>query len=87
MHFTLALLVAAVATAAVSPIDEQLVLPPAEPRPAHATFSLRHIFHHGTYRHPTLHRKMGINAVEAKVFLPAEAGFPKEELPPLRVKT
>lgn len=101
MHLSISLLAIAAASAGAANTNPQVALIPDldldfGPGPvipsnpdAHRdqTFSLRHIYHHGTYRHPTLHRKKDIDPIEAKVFLPAEDGYPKEELPPLRVKT
>ncbi|KAH8732195.1 Alpha/Beta hydrolase protein [Phaeosphaeriaceae sp. PMI808] len=49
----------AITTAANVPI---LPPPPISPQP-HSTekdFSLRHIFHHGTYKHPKLHRRLDV---------------------------
>ncbi|KAI0166329.1 alpha/beta-hydrolase [Xylariaceae sp. FL1272] len=59
------------------------VLPPLlseSPQPAEHTFTLRHILHHGTYRHPGLHRKRDVRASEAQLWLAAEDGHPAESL-------
>ncbi|KAL5114460.1 putative lipase atg15 [Pleosporales sp. CAS-2024a] len=69
-----------------------LPAPPMVVPPPHAThnckeFSLRHIFHHGTYQHPQLHRRLDVPA-HAAVWA-AEDGHATDgaPAPPLRVKT
>ncbi|CAK7231428.1 Putative lipase atg15 [Sporothrix bragantina] len=76
--------------------SEQLVLPlppaghvpaltPEPPEPADHT--LRHIYHHGTHLYPELHRKVDIHQRDAEVWLAAEDGYPRHQLPPLRAKS
>ncbi|KAI5926391.1 Alpha/Beta hydrolase protein [Camillea tinctor] len=60
---------------------------PEPPQPAEHTFTLRHILHHGTYRHPGLHRKKDIVHPEAEVWLAAEDGHAAERLAPLKAKS
>jgi lipase ATG15 len=77
---------------AVASTDDQLVLQPIAPTiptlpNSDPTFRLRHIFHHGTYANPKLHRKKDVTSPNAKVFLPAADGYPEVELPRLKVKT
>ncbi|KAI1173747.1 Alpha/Beta hydrolase protein [Nemania sp. FL0916] len=68
-----------------SPILAPLV--PEPPAPAEHTFTLRHIFHHGTYRHPGLHRKRDVRQPEAQVWLAAEDSHPSEQIPALKAKS
>ncbi|KAH6975937.1 Alpha/Beta hydrolase protein [Ilyonectria sp. MPI-CAGE-AT-0026] len=65
------------------------VLPPnpEAPVPAEHTFSLRHIFHHGTYRHPGLHRKRDVVHETSRVFLAAEDGYDEQEIFQLKAKS
>ncbi|KAI1457733.1 alpha/beta-hydrolase [Annulohypoxylon moriforme] len=68
-----------------SPILAPLI--PEPPQPAEHTFTLRHIFHHGTYRHPGLHRRKDIVEPEAEVWLAGEDGHQAERIPPLKAKS
>ncbi|KAI1312101.1 Alpha/Beta hydrolase protein [Xylaria venustula] len=68
-----------------SPILAPLV--PEPPPPAEHTFTLRHILHHGTYRHPGLHRRRDIRQPEAEVWLAAEDHHPREQIPALKAKS
>ncbi|KAL1843772.1 hypothetical protein VTJ49DRAFT_7482 [Mycothermus thermophilus] len=94
----LALSPSPVAAVANEPAKPQAVLPPGHvspitpiiPQPvapAELSFTLRHIFHHGTYKHPHLHRKKDIQPGVANVWLAAEDGFEAEPLPPLRARS
>ncbi|KAM7223915.1 autophagy protein atg15 [Rhypophila decipiens] len=67
------------------PIEPAPILPPSSEPPSAAehTFTLRHIYHHGTHKHPGLHRKLDVTQRDADVFLAAEDGFPAERVPPL----
>lgn len=77
--------------------DEQVILPiepvsvsplvPERLGPAEHIFTLRHIFHHGTYRHPGLHRKTDITNRDARVLLAAEDQHQEQSVPPLRAKS
>ncbi|ROT40167.1 alpha/beta-hydrolase [Sodiomyces alkalinus F11] len=81
---------------ALSPEDAVILPGPVLPSPLHPppsvpaehTFKLRHIYHHGTYRYPRLHRKqdVGIRS-EPRVWLAAEDEYEKEELGPLRARS
>ncbi|KAI1213480.1 alpha/beta-hydrolase [Annulohypoxylon truncatum] len=68
-----------------SPILAPLI--PEPPQPAEHTFTLRHIFHHGTYQHPGLHRRKDIVEPEAEVWLAGEDGHKAERIPPLKAKS
>jgi lipase ATG15 len=75
---------------AVSGAVELPVLPPP-PLAPHADgtakdFSLRHIFHHGTYKHPQLHRRLDVPE-HAAVWTAEELhSTQREPVPQLRVK-
>ncbi|KAI1496733.1 Alpha/Beta hydrolase protein [Biscogniauxia marginata] len=60
---------------------------PEPPQPAEHTFTLRHILHHGTHRHPGLHRKKDVLHPEAEVWLSQEDGHAAERLAPLKAKS
>ncbi|TRX91386.1 hypothetical protein FHL15_007808 [Xylaria flabelliformis] len=68
-----------------SPILAPLV--PEPPAPAEHTFTLRHILHHGTYRHPGLHRRRDVRHPEAQVWLAAEDAHPPEQITALKAKS
>ncbi|KAI0128559.1 Alpha/Beta hydrolase protein [Xylariales sp. AK1849] len=68
-----------------SPIFPPLI--PEPPQPAEHTFTLRHILHHGTYRHPGLHRKRDVIQPEVEVWLAEEDGHAPERIPPLKAKS
>jgi lipase ATG15 len=86
---------AAAAAAVAFPDDSQPPLAPIAPvlpiTPSPdgvPRFRLRHIYHHGTYAHPQLHRKMDVaSPTTAKVFLPAADGYPEVALPPLALRS
>ncbi|KAK4247332.1 putative lipase [Corynascus novoguineensis] len=72
------------------PIEIGPVAPliPEPPAPAEHTFTLRHIFHHGTYKHPHLHRKQDVvTKANADVWLPAEDGYEAERIGLLRARS
>ncbi|KAK0384844.1 hypothetical protein NLU13_7322 [Sarocladium strictum] len=60
---------------------------PHPPKPAQHAFSLRHIYHHGTYKHPSLHRKRDIRNAETRVFLAAEGDHDEQTVPLLTAKS
>ncbi|ORY63504.1 Alpha/Beta hydrolase protein [Pseudomassariella vexata] len=70
-----------------SPILSPLVPEREPPRPAEHTFTLRHILHHGTYRHPGLHRRRDITEPEAEVWLADEDEHIAERILPLKAKS
>lgn len=80
------------ATRDSSPFSEDLLLPPGPvlpsnpdvPSPAEHSFSLRHIFHHGTDQNPQLHRKLDVVHDESRVFLAAEDDHAEHELTRLK---
>ncbi|EEY16715.1 conserved hypothetical protein [Verticillium alfalfae VaMs.102] len=81
------------------PIDEAIALPgpvlPSPPNtqpplPAEHSFSLRHIFHHGTHQHPRLHRKRDImtsDSAAPNVWLAAEDEYAREVMGPLKARS
>ncbi|RYP04747.1 hypothetical protein DL765_010083 [Monosporascus sp. GIB2] len=73
------------AVLAGSPILSPLI--PEPPEPAEHTFTLRHIFHHGTYEHPELHRRKDITEPEAEVWLAGDDGFAAERIRSLKAKS
>ncbi|KAK5664376.1 hypothetical protein OQA88_599 [Cercophora sp. LCS_1] len=93
----LALSASPVAAVANTRQDAQLVIPidagpippliPEPPTPAEHVFTLRHIYHHGTNRHPKLHRKMDVVNTKADVWLAAEDGYDEERIGPLKAKS
>lgn len=60
---------------------------PEPPAPAEHTFTLRHVYHHGTQRHPTLHRKQDVVHTDQDIWLAAEDDHPELRLPPLRARS
>ncbi|KAH7070296.1 autophagy related lipase-like protein Atg15 [Paraphoma chrysanthemicola] len=76
----------AVSSAAEFPV---LPPPPIAPQP-HATekdFSLRHIFHHGTYKYPQLHRRLDVPE-DAAVWMTEDVhSTERKPVPRLRVKS
>ncbi|KAH7308196.1 Alpha/Beta hydrolase protein [Stachybotrys elegans] len=66
-----------------------LVLPPqAEPpQPADHTFTLRHVYHHGTHVYPDLHRKHDVRPGDSRILLAADDEFGEFELKPLKAKS
>ncbi|KAK3301947.1 autophagy protein atg15 [Chaetomium strumarium] len=73
----------------VLPIDASPIAPliPEPPAPAEHTFTLRHIYHHGTYKHPHLHRKLDVDTQGADVWLAAEDGYEAERVGALRARS
>lgn len=78
-------------------LDQHVLLPagpgpllpshPDTPKPAEHTFTLRHIYHHGTDRNPKLHRKLDIVNDQSRVFLAAGDGFDEHTVPELKAKS
>ncbi|KAJ9154740.1 Alpha/beta-hydrolase [Pleurostoma richardsiae] len=62
-------------------------LNPEAPAPAEHTFTLRHVFHHGTYRHPRLHRRKDVVHTQGDLWLAAEDDYTREQVPVLKVKS
>ncbi|KAG5977721.1 putative lipase atg15 [Claviceps digitariae] len=60
---------------------------PDPPQPAEHTFTLRHIYHHGTDRHPRLHRRLDVMPDEPRVYLAAEDGHAEHDLPHLKARS
>ena len=66
-----------------------LPLPPTSPH-VHKTekeFTLRHIYHHGTYRYPELHRRLDIPEKAAVWMVEHEDSTNREPVPVLRAKS
>ncbi|KAK7733916.1 putative lipase atg15 [Cytospora paraplurivora] len=73
---------------AVLQLQPELFIPePEPPSPAEHVFTLRHIFHHGTYQYPSLHRRQDVVHAEQEVWLAAEDEHAQERLPPLRARS
>lgn len=76
--------------AASSALELPIALPPpASPHPpteAVKEFSLKHIFHHGTYKYPDLHRQLDIPE-QATVWIVQDDGIERERVPPLRARS
>ncbi|GAB0137700.1 hypothetical protein EsDP_00005956 [Epichloe bromicola] len=76
-------------------VGQNIFLPPAmivpqnpeSPQPAEHTFTLRHIYHHGTDRHPGLHRSFDITHDTPRVYLAAEGANPEHDLPHLKARS
>ncbi|KZZ90734.1 autophagy lipase [Moelleriella libera RCEF 2490] len=76
-------------------VGQEVLLPPTigaphleAPQPADHTFTLRHLYHHGTRRHPQLHRRLDVaQGTSARVFLAAEDGHEEYDVPRLRAKS
>ncbi|KAF5004080.1 hypothetical protein FDECE_9423, partial [Fusarium decemcellulare] len=60
---------------------------PEVPAPAEHTFTLRHIYHHGTYLHPGLHRRRDVIHDESRVYLAAEDSYDEYDILKLRAKS
>ncbi|KAG5928745.1 putative lipase atg15 [Claviceps sorghi] len=60
---------------------------PKPPGPAEHTFTLRHIYHHGTDRYPRLHRRLDVTPEEPRVYLVAEDGHAEHDLPHLKARS
>ncbi|KAG6000126.1 putative lipase atg15 [Claviceps lovelessii] len=60
---------------------------PKPPQPAEHTFTLRHIYHHGTDRHPRLHRRLDVMPDQPRVYLAAEDGHAEHDLPHLKARS
>ncbi|KUI60738.1 Putative lipase atg15 [Cytospora mali] len=60
---------------------------PEPPSPAEHVFTLRHIFHHGTYKYPDLHRRQDVVHIEQEAWLAAEDEHGQERLPPLKARS
>ncbi|KAF2133612.1 autophagy related lipase-like protein Atg15 [Dothidotthia symphoricarpi CBS 119687] len=74
---------------AVSTAMELPVLPPPTTPHVHDTerdFSLRHIFHHGTHKHPDLHRRLDVPEKAAVWMAEDEHSAQRQPVPRLRVK-
>lgn len=49
--------------------------------------TLRHVYHHGTYRHPGLHRRYDVHKQDAEVWLAAEDDFDAQAISPLKARS
>ncbi|KND91658.1 putative lipase atg15 [Tolypocladium ophioglossoides CBS 100239] len=77
-------------------VDQSVFLPlgpglsprPEPPLPAEHTFTLRHIYHHGTDKHSGLHRKRDVLHDEpSRIFPAAEDNYPEHDLSRLKAKS
>lgn len=76
-------------------VDDSIFLPPGPVLPdapgaivpAEHLFSLRHVYHRGTHKHPTLRRKRNVDHHESTIFLAAEPGHDQVQMPQLKVKS
>ncbi|EHK17707.1 uncharacterized protein TRIVIDRAFT_183117 [Trichoderma virens Gv29-8] len=78
-------------------LDQHVLMPvgpgpllPSNPdtvHPGEHTFTLRHIYHHGTNRHPRLHRKLDVVHDQSRIFLAADDGFDEHTVPHLTAKS
>lgn len=86
---------AVTATSDTAAFDPNILLPPGPvlpngpeaPSPAEHIFSLRQIYHHGTYKYPRLHRRRHVDHDESRIYLAAEDGYGEVDLPKLKVKS
>ncbi|KAL7767439.1 hypothetical protein ACKLNR_001740 [Fusarium oxysporum f. sp. zingiberi] len=69
------------------PPGPALPVSPEVPAPAEHTFSLRHIYHHGTHLHPGLHRKRDVFHDESRVYLAAEDEYGEYDVSRLKAKS
>ena len=90
----LAVAPAAVAGSSPQHADDTLFAPgpllPANPEPivpSEHTFTLRHIYHHGTNKHPSLHRSKDVFHDESRVFLAADDDFGEQDLTKLKARS
>lgn len=74
--------------------DDALFAPgpllPSNPEPispSDHTFTLRHIYHHGTDKHSELHRSKDVLHDESRVYLSAEDAFEEHDLTKLKTKS
>ncbi|KAF2654524.1 alpha/beta-hydrolase, partial [Lophiostoma macrostomum CBS 122681] len=76
---------------AVSSAVELPVLPPPPITPdtrqgSTKEFALKHVFHHGTYKYPSLHRRLDVPERAPVWMAEADDASDRERVPPLRVK-
>ncbi|KAG5752597.1 hypothetical protein H9Q69_000517 [Fusarium xylarioides] len=69
------------------PPGPALPVSPEVPAPAEHTFSLRHIYHHGTHLHPGLHRKRDVVHDQSRVYLAAEDEYGEYDVSRLKAKS
>jgi lipase ATG15 len=80
---------AATAAAELPLLPLPLPLPPTSPHghSADKTFSLRHVFHHGTHRHPELHRRLDVPENAPVWMTDSDDSARREPVPLLRAKS
>ena len=83
----LSAMAASVSSAADMPVLPPPPLPPSSPHNTDKQFSLRHIFHHGTYEYPDLHRRIDVPEKAAVWMTDDEHSADREPVPALRVKS
>ncbi|KAI9897597.1 hypothetical protein N3K66_007453 [Trichothecium roseum] len=64
-----------------------VILHPEPPPPAEHTFTLRHLYHHGTHTHPELHRKQDVIHDESRIFLAAEDEYGDLDVSSLKARS
>jgi lipase ATG15 len=74
----------ALASAAQVPFLPPPISPP--PPSSEKDFSLRHVFHHGTYKYPQLHRRLDVPE-HAAVWTAEDGDAARQPVPRLRVRT
>ncbi|KAL5403560.1 hypothetical protein PMIN03_009797 [Paraphaeosphaeria minitans] len=65
-----------------------ILVPPTWPQPSAdgvKDFSLKHIFHHGTYKHPQLHRRLDVPE-KAAVWMVEDDSTEREAVPPFAIR-
>ncbi|PGH07101.1 hypothetical protein AJ79_06379 [Helicocarpus griseus UAMH5409] len=67
-------------------IEPQIPLPGSQPAQGDYEFTLRHIFHHGTYRDPLLHKRLDIKP-DTELWVASEDGTEREPVPKLRASS
>jgi lipase ATG15 len=87
---TASLLLSFLAVAVTSATELPPILPPPtspQPHNSEKDFSLRHIFHHGTYKYPQLHRRLDVPENAAVWMAEDQHSSEREPVPRLRVKS
>lgn len=76
--------------AASSALQLPILVPPPTSPPTHHSetkeFALKHIFHHGTYKYPGLHRRLDVPE-NAPVWMVEDSESRRERVPPLRARS
>lgn len=88
VRVTASLLLSFLAATSALEVPIPLLPPTSPPPPAHAIkeFSLKHVYHHGTYKYPDLHRRLDVSD-KAAVWTVEDDGTERKTVPPLRART